>query len=183
MRDLFKFALGAAATAAIYTHLTASVIQNTPDSYNQDMSRFTGGWTLPGWRFFAPNPGIQNVHLLVRARTEDAASPSLWEDATPHVPHGWRQVAWNPASRGPKALFDAMQQLTIMNINKAELAWVTSSTAFQLVVSAARRATGDDTAAAQFMLMNVVPSAAPEHRMRPVFVSPWFDTRPERSGT
>lgn len=181
MRDLVKTTLGAAATVAVYAHLVGSVAQNTPDSYNQDMSRFMGGWTLPGWRFFAPNPGIQNVHLLVRSRTSDATSP--WEDVTPHVPHGWRQVVWNPASRGPKALFDAMQQLTIMNINKAELAWVSSSTAFQLVVSAARRASDDQAVTAQFMLMNVVPSAAPEHRMRPVFVSPWFDTYPGRSAT
>ncbi|MGW7353423.1 hypothetical protein [Streptomyces sp. NPDC054784] len=176
----------AAATAAVgmlAAHLVSTVLQNTPDSYNQDLRKFTGGWPIPGWRFFAPNPGVQNVHLLVRETTP--AGPTQWRDVTPSVPHGWTQVLYNPRSRGPKALFDAMQQLSVMSANQADFAWVTRSLPYELVCAASRAAATDDAVALQFLLMNVFPSAPVEHRMKPILTSEWvpLEARDGREAT
>ncbi|RKN03565.1 hypothetical protein [Streptomyces radicis] len=172
--DRVRGAAGAFAIGALAAHLVATVLQNTPDSYNQDLRKFTGGWPLPGWRFFAPNPGVQNVHLLVREAMAGSAEPTPWRDVTPEVEHGWRQVLWNPGSRGPKALFDAMQQLSVMSANQADFAWVTQSSPYQLVFAASRAAAADDSEALQFLLMNVFPSAPPEQRMKPILTSEWI---------
>ncbi|MEV5882772.1 hypothetical protein AB0L74_08640 [Streptomyces sp. NPDC052020] len=183
MSDRIQNVAGACAVGALAAHLVSTVLQNTPDSYNQDLRIFTGGWTVPGWRFFAPNPGVQNVHLLVREVASEGAAPTPWRDVTPEVPHGWKQVLWNPASRGPKALFDAMQQLSVMCANQAEFAWVTQSLPYQLVFSASRAAVANDSKALQFLLMNVFPSAPPDQRMKPILTSEWIPLRsPVRAG-
>ncbi|CAL9573567.1 hypothetical protein SUDANB171_04867 [Streptomyces sp. enrichment culture] len=167
-------AAGAFAVGALAAHLVSTVLQNTPDSYNQDLRKFTGGWPIPGWRFFAPNPGVQNVHLLVREVPAGGAPATPWRDVTPTVSHGWKQVLWNPGSRGPKALFDAMQQLSVMSANQADFTWVTQSLPYQLVFSASRAAAADGSVALQFLLMNVFPSAPPEQRMKPILTSEWI---------
>jgi hypothetical protein len=171
--DRIRNAAGVFAVGALAAHLVSTVLQNTPDSYNQDLRLFTAGWPIPGWRFFAPNPGVQNVHLLVRETASPGSQPTPWRDVTPQVSHGWKQVLWNPGSRGPKALFDAMQQLSVMSANHADFAWVTQSLPYQLVLAASRAAAADDAAAVQFLLLNVFPSAPPEHRMKPVLTSEW----------
>ncbi len=166
--------LGAAAATWIGVHLTATVLQNTPESFNQDLRKFTGGWPIPGWRFFAPNPGIQNVHLLVRERSSPERT-SAWRDVTPAMRHGFVSALWNPGSRGPKALFDAMQQISVMSANQAQFGWVTQSAAYGLVVSAATSTAAVDGAEEmQFLLMNVFPNETEDKKMKPILVSEWF---------
>ncbi|MFJ2767604.1 hypothetical protein [Streptomyces sp. NPDC087300] len=182
LADRIKGATGSVAVGVLTAHLVATVLQNTPDSYNQDLRKFTGGWPIPGWRFFAPNPGVQNVHLLIRETTPEGPTP--WRDVTPVVPHGWTQVLYNPRSRGPKALFDAMQQLSVMSANQADFSWVTQSLPYDLVLAASRAAAVEDAQALQFLLMNVFPSAPVEHRMKPILTSEWIPlgTAPRLAG-
>ena len=138
-RPEFTRVLGAVATGVLTTHLIATTLFNTPDSFNLDLRRYVGGWTIPGWRFFAPNPGVQNVHLLVRTvGADDWTAPTPWTDVTPTIEHRLANVVLNPRSRGPKALFDAMQQLSVMKANYSRFDWITSSTAYELVTDAAR---------------------------------------------
>ena len=180
--DVVRRAIGTLATGAITAHLVSSVLQNTPDTFNQDLSKFVGGWPVPGWRFFAPNPGKQNVHLLVRTASVGSTEASPWHDVTPRTSHGLLQVVWNPASRGPKALFDAMQQLSAMGSNYVRFNWVVRSQPYELVASAARRAAADDTSRLQFLLVNRVPSAEVERQMVPVLVSEWLAPRDRIDG-
>lgn len=176
--DTLRRTVGAVATSSIAVHLVSSILQNTPDSFNQDLRKFVGGWPLPGWRFFAPNPGVQNVHLLVRTTAPGAAEPTPWRDMTPTIEHGVLQVVWNPNSRGPKALFDAMQQLSVMSSNYVQFDWVVQSEPYDLVASAARASSEEGSAAVQFLLMNYVPSAEEDQQMVPVVVSEWLETSP-----
>lgn len=157
------------------THLVSSVLENSPDSYNQELRKYAFGWTIPKWRFFAPNPGVQNVHLLIR-ETIPGQPAERWRDITPISSHTLLSVAWNPKSRGPKALFDAMQQLTLFQANNALFSWVATSEPYNLVSLAARKHTSEDRRSRyQFMILNVEPSA-PEHvRMKPVLTSLWHD--------
>ncbi|MCJ1707113.1 DUF5819 family protein [Microbacterium sp. VKM Ac-2923] len=165
---------------ALTAHLVATSLQNTPDSYNLDLRRYVGGWTIPGWRFFAPNPGVHNVHLLVRtSSSKDAEEPGDWIDVTPATEHGILNVLLNPRSRGPKALFDAMQQLSVMQVNHSAMDWIVTSLPYRLVADATRGLIRDKEANLfQFLLMNYYPAAPPDQRMLPVLVSEWIPIRP-----
>ena len=164
-------------TGALTAHLVATVLQNTPDSYNQDFRILTGGWPIPGWRFFAPTPGIQNVHLLVRHEAlGEETSP--WRDVTPTVDHGWRQVLINPGSRGPKALFDAMQQFSVMSNNQTDFSWVTETLPYKIVLSACRAVPAAGASKFQFLLVNVFPSAEVDRQMKPILASEWISVNP-----
>lgn len=180
MRSKLTAIAGAAAFMAISVHLVATLLQNTPDAFNLDLRRYTGGWTIPGWRFFAPNPGIQNVHLLARtAPLADAeAAAADWRDITPTIPHGVLNVAMNPKSRGPKALFDAMQQLTVLRGNYSAFDFLVTTTPYALIADAARGYLGDvHDSYFQFLLMNYFPSAEQGQRMAPVLISEWLPVR------
>ncbi len=158
-------------------HVVATILQNTPDTHNQDLRNFVGRLPIPGWRFFAPNPGVQNVHLLVRTRGVNESDVTDWEDVTPVVDHGFLRVLWNPGSRGPKALFDAMQQVSVLRANYAKFDYVTSSDPYKLVATAAHKAVaGQAGRETQFLLLNDFPSVDEDTRMQPVMVSEWFDS-------
>ncbi|SMX73782.1 hypothetical protein BAURA86_00574 [Brevibacterium aurantiacum] len=173
-------ALGIAAIGAIGAHVAATALQNTPDSYNLDMRPYVGGWTVPGWRFFAPNPGNQNVHVLVRTRDVEGTQVSDWKDVTPPVHHSVFNVLINPRSRGPKALFDAMQQLTVMRDNYAGLDWIFKSLPYELVADTCRGLIQDAVGPQfQYLLMNYVPSASEGERMQPILVSQWLAVNTE----
>lgn len=175
-RSDLRTTLGAAAIGALTAHLVATTLFNTPDSFNLDLRRYVGGWSVPGWRFFAPNPGTQNVHLLFRTGAGDSAleATSDWQDITPAISHRVWNVVFNARSRGPKALFDAMQQLSMMKANYADFAWVAKSTPYELVTDAVRGFTADVKATHfQFLLMNYFPSAPDGQRMQPILISEW----------
>ncbi len=135
----------------------------------------------PGWRFFAPNPGVQNVHLLVRtAKDPLERNESVWLDVTPSIHHRALHMLVNPRSRGPKALFDAMQQLSVMKANYSRFEWLAASTPYALVADAARGFIRDDDAACfQFLLMNYYPAAPQDRKMLPLLVSEWLEVAPE----
>ncbi|KAA9104504.1 hypothetical protein F6B43_19230 [Microbacterium rhizomatis] len=164
------------ASVALTAHVVATVLQNTPDSYNLDLRRYVAGWTIPGWRFFAPNPGVHNVHLLARTRgTESSDGPGDWRDITPPTHHSMLNVLFNPRSRGPKALFDAMQQLSVMQSNYSAMEWMVTSLPYRLVTDATRGFLQTEIAPQfQFLLMNYYPAAQPGRRMLPVLVSTWM---------
>lgn len=176
-------AIGTVAAGALTAHLIATTLFNTPDSFNLDLRRYVGGWTLPGWRFFAPNPGVQNVHLLVRTGDgETTGAPSEWQDVTPAIGHHITNVVFHPRSRGPKALFDAMQQLSVMKANYSRFDWITSSTPYELVTDAARGLLPARTSERfQFLLVNFFPSGADDQRIQPIMVSEWEHVRPGES--
>lgn len=163
-----------AVSLCVMSHLTATVLNNTPDGYNQDFRPFLGGWNVPGWRFFAPTPGTQNVHLLTRHTTDGTSEPSPWKDVTPSVPHGWSTVFFNPQSRGPKVLFDAMQQFSLMSSNYVDMPWVVNTPAYLLVKSACLQTLPEGATAFQFMLLNLFPAEPTDRQMKPVITSDWF---------
>lgn len=178
--DVLRRAAGCSAAAAVCVHLLATLIHGTPDSFNIDLRRYVGGWTIPGWRFFAPTPGVQNVHLLVRTGPESA--PSDWRDITPAVSHRWTNMLINPRSRGPKALFDLMQQLSVLKGNYATWAFLISTLPYELIADASRGLLrGSSSSHFQFLLVNYFPALAPSQRVVPILVSEWLPLFSERT--
>ncbi|MEX3510989.1 hypothetical protein VVR84_15740 [Kocuria carniphila] len=169
------------ATGTLTAHLLCSVIQNTPESFNQDLRRYIGGWSIPGWRFFAPNPGTQNVHLLIREGSNDRPNVGQWRDVTPTNKHGLLQTLWNPGSRGPKALFDAMQQISVMSANYADFTWVRESVAYEIIAGIALNEMSVQSDKVQFLLMNYFPSRSADKRMQPIMTSEWIERNRSRA--
>lgn len=167
------------AVGALGLHLTGTFLNNTPDAYNLSLARFVGGWTLPGWRFFAPNPGVQNVHLLARVRSADSEhSATPWRDVTPRKSHHPVNMVWNPGSRAPKALFDCMQQLSVLTGNSADFGFIAQSTPYVMIRDFTRGRLQSapldrDGEYFQFMVLNAFPSRQGPERMKPIVVSDW----------
>jgi hypothetical protein len=65
---------------------------------------------VPEWKFFAPNPGRHDFHLLYRDQFRDGTLTE-WTEVSPTGKRRWWHFLWNPAKRGNKALFDTVSQL------------------------------------------------------------------------
>ncbi|WP_432037469.1 hypothetical protein [Streptomyces cucumeris] len=67
--------------------------------------------TLPISTFFAPNPGSNDTHLLIRNRLADGGV-SVWTEQAMTQVRSVRQMVWHPGRRGEKALLDIVTDLT-----------------------------------------------------------------------
>jgi hypothetical protein len=65
---------------------------------------------VPEWKFFAPNPGRADYHLLFRDQFPDGTLTD-WTEIALITPRSWWMIAWNPEKRGKKALFDVVSEL------------------------------------------------------------------------
>lgn len=83
---------------------------------------FAGSWPwlhrhdplqlVPGWTFFAPEPGRRDLHLLYRDVFGDR--PGDWAEVSLIAPRGLRAALWNPGKRGKKVLIDTVQSLLLL---------------------------------------------------------------------
>lgn len=67
------------------------------------------GVLLPNWRFFAPEPGRHDHHVLYRTIGESGPTP--WDEVWPITPRRWLHTAWFPGRRREKGLFDISVQI------------------------------------------------------------------------
>lgn len=65
---------------------------------------------IPDWRFFAPDPGVYDHHLLLRGRRADGHD-AAWEEITDVEPRRIVHAAWHPSQRAEKAVFDVCAEL------------------------------------------------------------------------
>lgn len=66
---------------------------------------------IPVFRFFGPNPGTTDTHVLVRTRRRDG-TPDPWRQLrTSQGARRWRHVLWSPGRRVDKAVFDLAKGL------------------------------------------------------------------------
>lgn len=148
-------------TKAVYSVLVAHVVltafENLPDAKLGISSRIPWIGRLPQWRFFAPNPGVENTHVFFRISS--AGAWGLWKEIPCRNQLRWYSLFWNPASRAPKAVFDLAQQLRVLSGFGASYEWARSSHAYQLLQSIARdeslREGGRETF--QFMIVTAQP--------------------------
>jgi hypothetical protein len=68
------------------------------------------GIVLPEWRFFAPNPGVHDTHLLTRDQLTDGTL-TPWTECFPAMPRKVRQIFWHPDRRAEKVVMDAMGEI------------------------------------------------------------------------
>lgn len=108
--DPGRVAVGALA-AGLATWSWTIVWSNHPSRL---FERFRGldpwGVLIPNWRFFAPLPSTQDVHLLHRVLHADGAHTE-WEETSVLDERRWWHTVVYPRRRQSKALFDVVAVL------------------------------------------------------------------------
>lgn len=105
-----------AARAALYAVLGAWAVLTTLNQHPRrgfDRLRVLdpAGLWIPDWRFFAPDPGTLDYHVLYRDRLPDG-SMTLWTEIDVFERRRLGQVLVHPNRRREKALYDAVNDLT-----------------------------------------------------------------------
>ncbi|OZM72834.1 hypothetical protein CFN78_13385 [Amycolatopsis antarctica] len=65
---------------------------------------------IPDWRFFAPNPGIHDHHLLMRDKLADGTVTG-WQEYSKVEERTLLHSVWHPHRRAEKAVFDTSAEL------------------------------------------------------------------------
>ena len=98
--------------------LAGTVLSQHPDrQFDRLRECAAGRLLLPDWRFFAPEPGQHDYHVLHRVLTaDDEVTPWQLTLADPRRPghqRSWKDLFWHPDLRHNKALFDVCRGLAI----------------------------------------------------------------------
>ncbi|MGI5196789.1 hypothetical protein ACQEVY_24615 [Streptomyces sp. CA-288835] len=92
----------------------ASVLAQHPDrSYDRirKADKTGSGIAIPNWRFFAPNPSVEDQHFLYRLANEDKSEHTEWRDVYCISPRKMIHTFWFPGRRFEKAVFDVTSAL------------------------------------------------------------------------
>ncbi|GAA1972963.1 hypothetical protein [Amycolatopsis minnesotensis] len=65
---------------------------------------------LPDWRFFAPDPGVHDYHILYRDRLRDGTA-TAWREVTSIAERRPHHAFWHPTLRKEKCAFDIVKEL------------------------------------------------------------------------
>lgn len=164
---------------ALAVHIAITVLDNIPENQVSLGIRLPAFRKIPQWRFFAPNPGMEDIYLMYRTR-DTATEWSPWKDIPLQVKQAPMNFVWNPGSRSFKALFDATEQLRRLAAYRAPDDFVYDSEGYNLVAdfvestALADRNADDTEIRYQFMLLSSLPGATPNAapQPRPILVSP-----------
>ncbi|MFY2787215.1 hypothetical protein [Rhodococcus sp. MALMAid1271] len=152
----------------------ATTLHNLPDQkFNYQLAWSKVGLTVPNWRFFGPNPGISDSHLLVRSFDVDGTVSEWSELPLAHHRPPWA-LLWNPGSRGPKALFDLIQAVMSLSMKSGgRFGSIESSPPYRMLEEHVRlhAEIGSSTASVQFMLLQSTPDRNGERELKPLVVS------------
>lgn len=100
----------------IVGHCLLTAAGNLPDQYLQvNESLAPWGVDVPTWKFFGPNPGIENTSIFTRL-ADESAPLGQWTRVDRDHQRPWHALLWNPGSRRPKVAFDATQQIRKMAV-------------------------------------------------------------------
>lgn len=165
---------------ALAVHITITVLDNIPENQVSLGIRLPAFRKIPQWRFFAPNPGMEDIYLMYRTRDSLASLWGRWKDIPLQVKQAPLNFVWNPGSRSFKALFDATEQLRRLAAYRAPDDFVYDSEGYNLVAdfveatALADRNTDGVRFSYQFMLLSSLPGATPDAtpQPRPILVSP-----------
>jgi hypothetical protein len=79
------------------------------------------GLLIPDWRFFAPEPGRWDDHVMVRTLGDDG-TPTPWRSVNRYGRRRWRHAVFFPENRHEKALADAVAVLLLrLSANDREI--------------------------------------------------------------
>lgn len=106
--------MGRAVPALLAGWFVASVLSQHPDrSYDKarTLDKTGTGIVIPNWRFFAPNPAVEDQHFLYRMANEDKTEHTEWREVYSIAPRKLIHAFWFPGRRIEKAVFDVASTL------------------------------------------------------------------------
>ncbi|MBF0688246.1 MAG: hypothetical protein IR158_10865 [Cellulomonas sp.] len=100
-----------AVVAVLSAWFIASAVKQEPTRRLTALDKLEGvGIVLPEWRFFAPNPGVHDTHLLYRDQLEDGTL-TPWRECFPAEQRRLVQIFWHPDRRAEKVVMDAIGEI------------------------------------------------------------------------
>lgn len=120
----------------------ATVFSQHPDrSYDKlrKLDKTGTGILIPNWRFFAPNPAVEDQHFLYRLATEDKSRHTEWRAVYSITPRKLVHAIWFPGRRMEKSVFDVASTLLHNTGAMTPLHDEAKRSAYQLVVDFVRR--------------------------------------------
>jgi hypothetical protein len=106
---------------AVFVGWFALSVANQFDYFSQKIGRWDYLKLVPRWTFFAPNPGINDYHLVYRDRLTNG-SYSAWREVV-HLNSGDNiSCLWNPQRRVTKTIADAVNNIMRVNLQIANFA-------------------------------------------------------------
>lgn len=173
MRDALRRAATGAVTTALVAHVVLTAFENLPHGKVSLGMRMPVFKKIPQWRFFAPNPGIEDLYLMYRTRAHDDEPWGRWVELPLREASSPLTVVWNPGSRASKALFDTAHQLRVLAGYGSSFEWASTSEGFELVVEVVRSACRKEGIEGffQFMVLAAMPGEGRDG-LKPIMVSP-----------
>ncbi|MGW6598002.1 hypothetical protein [Streptomyces sp. NPDC055036] len=93
---------------------TVSVLSQHPDrGYDRlrNLDKTGTGILIPNWRFFAPDPAVEDQHFLYRLANEDKSKHTEWRMVNQIARRKAVHAFWFPGRRVEKAIFDVASTL------------------------------------------------------------------------
>lgn len=131
--------------AAMAAWLVVTVVSQHPDrGFDKLRKADPIGLLIPNWRFFAPEPAVDDTHLLYRFHSPETGEYSQWYSANQAQQRKLVHAFWFPGRREEKAVFDVTAGL-LSNVNSGISASETRQlSAFSLLSNYVRRAADRD---------------------------------------
>lgn len=159
-------------------HVVLTALDNLPDTKVSLGTRLPWLRKIPQWRFFAPNPGVEDLYVMYRTRS--GRDWSKWSELSFEQPSRFYSAFWNPAGRAAKALVDTAHQLRTLAGFGSSFEWALGSEGYALISDVVRshfsEAASTDASEFQFMVLAAMPGAD-EDGLKPIMVSPPSPTR------
>ncbi|MFI1760252.1 hypothetical protein [Streptomyces sp. NPDC020571] len=163
----------AAVTTSLAAWLVATAVAQIPEQrFDGLLRRGKLRIPTPNWRFFGPNPGVKDAHLLYRDITD--GKPGEWAEVPIVQDRTWYALAWNARNRSPKALFDATQHTLAQAVAfGSKVLPVTTASGYRLLARYIQLHLPHAPGAtrSQFMLLHSYPTSPEDRHIEPVFVS------------
>lgn len=173
---LVRTLCGRVMTAALIGHIVLTICDNIPDDKLQLQTRLPS-LKIPQWRFFAPNPGIEDLYVMYRYQKELGKPEwSNWKNISFQTKATLLSTFWNPGNRAQKALFDTAQQIRTLGSYGATFDWVVRSQGYRLLSDVVRDRCRNEgvRGRCQFMILASVPQEG-KQGLNPIMVSPEMD--------
>ncbi|MFE9190988.1 hypothetical protein ACFYL6_15370 [Micromonospora sp. NPDC007208] len=124
---------------ALSSWFVASVISQHPDRSYDKLRKFDKtGIFIPNWRFFAPEPAVEDQHFLYRLATADKSSHTEWRSVYEVAPRRAIHGIWFPGRRIEKSIFDVAATLTSNTNTNNPMTERARESAYRLIVDFVR---------------------------------------------
>lgn len=102
-----------AVQALLTAWFVVTVLCQHPDRSYDRLRRYDrSGLLIPNWRFFAPEPAVEDQHFLYRLASADQQRHTPWRAVFEAAPRRAVHAVWFPGRRIEKGVFDAAAALT-----------------------------------------------------------------------